>query len=145
MYSSKNCETCFVGFLQLRSTQEKYFFACYFAVDLSIDLSFKSEFFAQLFVYCLKNVKLNFVRLLVRCSFQQCNLFIWFLAVYQRFSLFPYAVAENGLFQNFLLESDKMAKPVLLALCCFLVSKIIFLDLFSLGFMPFLIYFVQSG
>jgi hypothetical protein len=31
----------------------------------------------------------------------------------------------------FLQESDKMAKPVLLALCSFLVSMIILLDLFS--------------
>ena len=110
MYISKNCETCFVGFLYLRSTQEKYCFACYFYVDLSIVLSCKSEFNAYLFVYCQKNLKLNFVRLLVRCSFQWCNLFTCFLAVYQSFSLFSYALSENGLIQNFVQERDKMAK-----------------------------------
>ena len=81
----------------LRSTQEKYCFACYFSVDLSIVLSCKSEFNAYLFVHCSKNFKLNFVRLLVRCSFQWCNLFTWFLAVYQCSSLFSYALSENGL------------------------------------------------
>ena len=140
MYSSKNYETCFVGFLQLRYIQEKYCFACYFAVDLSIVLFCKSEFNAQLFVYCSKNAKPNFVRLLVRCSFQWCNLFICFLAVYQSFSLFSYALSENGLFQNFLLECEKLVKLVLLALRTCLVSMIIFLDLFSSVCIPFLIH-----
>ena len=141
MYSSKNYETCFVGFIQLRSTQEKYFFACYFVVDLSC----KSEFNAYLFVLCSKNVKLNFVRLLVRCSFQQCNLFTWFLTVYQSFSLFSYALSENDLIQNFLLDSEKIVKPVLLALFSSLVSMVIFLGWFSLFCTPFLIQLVQSG
>ena len=145
MCSSKNYETCFVRFLQLRSTQEKYCFAYYFIVDLSIVLSCKREFNAYLFVYCFKNFKLNFVRLLVRCSFQWCSLFTCFFDVYQSFSLFSYTLSENGLLQNFLLESGKMAKPVLLALFSCLVSKMIFLDLFSLVCIPFLFYLVQSG
>ena len=145
MYSSKNYETCFVGFLQLRYTQEKYFFACYFAVDLSIVLSCKSEFIAQLFVYCSKNAKPNFVRFLVKYSFQWWNLFKCFLTVYQGFSLFSYTLSENGLIQNLLLESEKIVKLVLLAFFSCLVSKIIFLDLFSLVCIPFPIYLAQSS
>ena len=54
--------------------------------------------------------------------------------------MFLFVLPENGLMQNFLLESDKMVKPVLLALCSCLVSMIIFMDLFSYVCMPFLIY-----
>ena len=142
MYSSKNYESYFVGFLQLRYTYEKYCFACFLAVDLSIGLFCKSEFNAYLFVYCSKNAKPIFIRLLERCSFQWSNLFTWFLAVYQSFSLFSYALSENGLIQNFLLESEKIVKLVLLALFSCLVSKIIFwicLDQFACFFPIYLV------
>ena len=67
----------------LRSTQEKYCFACYFSVDLSIVLSCKSEFNDYLFLYCFENVKPNFARLLVKCNFQWSNLLICFLPVFK--------------------------------------------------------------
>ena len=44
---------------------------------------------------------------------------------------FVHAVQNMVYCGIFLQESDKMAKPVLLALCSFLVSMIILLDLFS--------------
>ena len=49
---------------------------------------------------------------------------------------------KDYLMCNFLLESDKIVKLVLLALYPCLVSMIIFLDLFSYVCMPFLIYLV---
>ena len=54
--------------------------------------------------------------------------------------MFSFALSENGLMENFLLESDKRVKLVLLALFSCIVSMIIFLDLFSLVCIPFLIY-----
>jgi len=45
--------------------------------------------------------------------------------------VFSFALSENGLMENFLLESDKRVKLVLLALFSCIVSMIIFLDLFS--------------
>ena len=45
--------------------------------------------------------------------------------------MISYALSENGLMWNFLLESDKMVKLVLLALYSCLVSVVNFLYLFS--------------
>ena len=45
--------------------------------------------------------------------------------------MFSFALSENGLMENFLLESDKRVKPVLLPLFSCIVSMIFFLDLFS--------------
>ena len=45
--------------------------------------------------------------------------------------MFSYALSENGLMWNFLLESDKRVELVFLAFFSFLVSMIIVLDLFS--------------
>ena len=59
--------------------------------------------------------------------------------------MFPFILSENGLMQNFWLESDKMVKPILSALCSCLVSMIIFLDVFGYVCMPFLIYLVSSS
>ena len=57
--------------------------------------------------------------------------------------MFLFVLPENGLMQNFLLESDKMVKLVLLTLFSCVVSMIIFLDLCSYVCMPFLIYLVR--
>ena len=59
--------------------------------------------------------------------------------------MFPFILSENGLMQNFWLESDKMVKPILSALCSCLVSIIIFLNVFGYVFMPFLIYLVLNS
>ena len=59
--------------------------------------------------------------------------------------MFSFALSENGLMENFLLESDKRVKPVLLALLSCIVSMIIFLDVFGYVCMPFLIYLVSSS
>ena len=59
--------------------------------------------------------------------------------------MFLFILSENGLMQNFWLESDKRVKPVMLALCSSLVSKIIFLELFGYVCMSFLIYLVSSS
>ena len=42
--------------------------------------------------------------------------------------MFLFVLPENGLMQNFLLESDKRVKRVLFALFSYIVSMIIFLD-----------------
>ena len=129
--AQKNTKLVLLGSYCSDLLRKKCCFACYFAVDLSIVLSCKSEFNAYLFVYCFKNFKLNFVRLLVRCSFQWCNFLICFPAVCWGVSVFSYALSENVLMYNFLLGCDKRVKPVLLPLYSCLVSMIIFLDLFS--------------
>ena len=59
--------------------------------------------------------------------------------------MFSFILSENGLMQNFWLESDKMVKPILSALCLCLVPMIIFLDVFGYVCMPFLIYLVSSS
>ena len=61
------------------------------------------------------------------------------------FSVFLFVLSENSLMQNFWLESDKMVKPILPALCSCLVSMIIFLDVFGYVCMPFLIYLVLNS
>ena len=96
LQTSEKYETCFVGFVSLRSTQEKCCFIC-------------------------------------------------FTAVCQGFSVFPFILSENGLMQNFWLESDKMVKPILSALCSCLVPMIILLDVFGYVCIPFLIYLVSSS
>ena len=67
---------------------------------------------------------------------------LMFVRVLVCFHLF---VPKNGLMWNFLLESDKRVKPVLLPLYSCLVAMIIFMDLFGYVCMPFLIYLVSSS
>ena len=59
--------------------------------------------------------------------------------------MFSYALSENDLIQHFFLESQKIVKPIFLALFSCLVSVIIFLDFFSSVCIPFPIYLAQSS